>query len=101
MNCATCQRKIIGSSISAANRDFCSDICHLRFWKDEMPNLGGRWISDENLQKLEQLQGKEREGLYSKIVTSIMDNFDETYFMLMLRYGKLSDDRLKEEKNPK
>lgn len=87
MRCATCKKDIVGDGISAARRDFCSDVCHLHFWKEEMPNLGGRWISDENIQKLEQLHGQQREEFYNKIVNSILDNFDDTYFMLMLRYG--------------
>ena len=93
MQCATCGKQIESGGISAlGGQDFCSDICHLRFWKEEMPNLGGRWISDEDMQKLEQLQGQEREEFYHKIVSSILDNFDDTYFMLMLKYGKEPDE---------
>lgn len=88
MNCATCKNKIKNFHISAVDRNFCSHICHLRFWKDEMPNLGGNWISDENLQELERLDGQEREDEYNRIINFISDNFDITPLMLDLRYGK-------------
>ena len=89
MKCATCGKQIEDNGISAlGGRDFCSDICHLRFWKDEMPNLGGRWIGDENLKELEQLTGQIREDEYNRIVNFIMNNFNNTAFMLQLRYGK-------------
>ena len=88
MKCATCGKQIGNGRISAAGQDFCSDICHLRFWKEEIPNLGGRWITGENLKELKRLTGQARQDEYSRIVNLIMDNFDDTYFMLMLRYSK-------------
>ena len=86
MKCATCDKEIKDGSISAADRDFCSDICHLHFWKDEMPNLGWNFISDEILQKLEQLTGQNRKDQYNEIVNFILNNFDDTSFMFKLRY---------------
>ena len=99
MNCAFCKKKIMGNSISVTGRDFCSDICHLRFWKDEMPNLGGRWISDENLAELEYLNGQEREDEYNRIVNFIIDNFGITKFMLQLQYDKEFNELVRKENN--
>lgn len=91
MNCENCGNKIVGQNISAAQKDFCSDICHLKFWKEEMPNLGGRWIEEEDIQKLKKLSGKEREEKYNEIINFIMDNFGLTSFMLNLQYKKKID----------
>ena len=88
MICAQCKKEITGIMISAADHYFCSDVCHLRFWKEEMPNLGGRWISDEHIKKAEELEGQERRDFYNKIVMAIVNNFDQTYFMLLLSHSK-------------
>ncbi len=78
--CAQCQNIITGRSILAVKRDFCSDVCHLRFWKEEMTILGGQWITNEALGILSKLDGDEREAYYSKIVSFIMDNMNSTSF---------------------
>lgn len=93
MKCATCGNNIGSTSVSAAGKDFCSDVCHLRFWKDEMPNLGGRWITDEDIVKVEQLSGEDRKNEYARIVQFIMDNFDMTSLMLNIRYGQPPEDK--------
>lgn len=97
MNCATCGRKIKSDNrISAIQRDFCSDVCHLRFWKEELPNMGGQTITDQDIKKIEQLKGDERKDFYNEIVNFIMDNFDATYFNLLLTNPELAQ-LLKEE----
>ncbi len=92
-NCATCRNKITGVHISAAGKDFCSDVCHLRFWKDEMPNLGGRLITDEDISNLDSLVGESRKGEYTRISRFILERFNSTAFMLNLRYGPPSEDK--------
>lgn len=87
MNCATCKKEINGAPILAVDRSFCSDVCHLRFWKDELPNLGGRWISDEDIQRLQRLHGEEREEEYSRIVSFILNHLDSSPLMLNLRHS--------------
>jgi len=59
-----------------------------------MPNLGGRWITEEDIQGLIGLEGQARQDAYSKIVRFILDNFDSTAAMLSLRFGKPSDAEL-------
>ncbi len=83
--CAQCKNAITGRSILAVKRDFCSDVCHLRFWKEEMPNLGGQWITDEALGILSRLDGGERKAYYSKIVSFIVDNMNSTSFFSKLK----------------
>jgi hypothetical protein len=79
--CAQCKNPITSNYIIAVKRDFCSEVCHLRFWKEEMPNLGGQWITDEALEILGKLKGGERNAYYSKIISFIMNNFDSTTLM--------------------
>lgn len=90
--CETCKRKIENEVLLATKKEFCSDICYLRYWKEEMPNFGGRWITDENIKEVEQLTGQARQDKYNQIVSFVLDNFDTNYAMLMLRYG---DNRMK------
>lgn len=85
--CETCKRKIEDEVLLATKKEFCSDVCYLRYWKEEMPNFGGRWITDENIKELEQLTGQARQDKYNQIVSFVLDNFDANYAMLMLRYG--------------
>ncbi len=92
MDCENCGNKIVGQSISAAQKDFCSDICHLKFWKEEMPNLGGHWIDNEDIQQLEKLTGQARKDKYNEIVNFIIDNFGLTSFMLNVQFGKKPDE---------
>lgn len=70
------------------DKEFCSDVCYLRYWKEERPNFGGNWITDENLKELGQLTGQAREDEYNRIVNFLFDNFDTNYIMLGLRYGE-------------
>lgn len=93
--CETCKRKIEGEVLLATKKEFCSDICYLRYWKEEMPNFGGRWITDENIKEVGQLAGQARQDKYNQIVRFVLDNFDANYAMLMLRYG---DNRKNPEK---
>lgn len=58
-----------------------------------MPNLGGRWITDEDIVKVEQLSGEDRKNEYARIVQFIMDNFDMTSLMLNIRYGQPPEDK--------
>ncbi len=87
MKCQTCNNEIKGAYISAVRQVFCSDVCHLQFWREEMPNLGGRWIDEEDIKKISKLSGDERKKAYNKLVCFILDNFDMTALMLKVRYG--------------
>lgn len=85
--CAQCKITMTGRNIVAVKRDFCSELCHLRFWKEEMPNLGGQWITDGALEILSNLNGEECENYYSKIISYIMNNFDSTPLMSKIVKG--------------
>lgn len=87
MECETCKTEITDGNISAAGKDFCSDICHLRFWKNEIPNLGGRLIDEEDIEKIGKLSGQERKDEYNKLVMFVLNSLDSTAFMLNLHYG--------------
>lgn len=68
MNCAQCSKPIESSSyISFASRVFCSDVCQLRFHKDELPNLGGEAITDEDIKRLAEASGRERDELRQEL----------------------------------
>ncbi|MEK7578501.1 MAG: hypothetical protein AAB456_02175 [Patescibacteria group bacterium] len=92
MECAACKNKITEGSISAVDRDFCSDICHLRFWKDEMPNLGGNFISDEMIEELDKLAGQERKDQYNEINNFVLDHMMDSKFFFKLRTSDPKDD---------
>lgn len=92
MKCATCKKEIEDSPISAADRYFCSDICHLRYWKEELPNLGGNWISDEMLEQFDKLKGQERSDQYAKINTFILDHMLDTNLFFKMRMSDPKDD---------
>ncbi len=93
MKCDTCKKDINGNSILAAGKEFCSDVCHLRFLKDEMPNLGGSWISEEMIQELDKLSGTEREEQYGKINSFILDHMMDSPFFFKLRHSDADDDQ--------
>lgn len=81
MQCSYCKKEISGNSISFADRDFCSDVCQLRFYKEELPNLGGDMITDEEILELEQTSGDKRRDLYEWITLRNMERFDQSKFM--------------------
>jgi hypothetical protein len=87
MKCSTCHREIRGPGLTAAMREFCSEVCHLRFWKNEMPNLGGRWIVDEDITAIENLKGEALKKEYERIVSKVINNLDNTALMINLCYG--------------
>lgn len=82
MNCAFCKKSIGSNSyISFANQEFCSDVCQLKFYKEEMPNLGGSAISDEDIVKVERSSGDERRQLIDNIFTRTMSALESGKFM--------------------
>ena len=85
MKCAYCKKEINENPISFADRDFCSDVCQLRFYKEELPNLGGDMIADEEIQELDQSSGDKRRDLYEKITLRNMERFDQSKFMKKLK----------------
>ena len=85
MKCANCEKE--KAIISAAGKHFCSDVCHLRFWKEEMPNLGGQWIDEEDILMLDKLSGEPRKRAYDKLVMFILNNFENTSLMLRMKSG--------------
>ena len=93
MICAACNNAISGKNISAVGKFFCCKICHLKFWKNEMPNLGGRWITDEDISKIENADEQTADNEYARIVTFIMNNLSSSSVMLNLRYGLPPEDK--------
>lgn len=87
MRCDYCGQNSGDKTISAANRSFCSDICHLHFWKEEMPGLGGSMISEKTIKGIEQLKGRERQKEYDQVVLSILDSFEQTHIMRGIQDG--------------
>lgn len=81
MKCTYCKKEIADGPILFAGYDFCSDVCQIRFYKEEMPNLGGEMITDEEIQELEQSSGEKRRDLYEKITLRNMGRFDQSKFM--------------------
>jgi hypothetical protein len=86
--CENCKKPLGSNPIILKRMKFCSDICHLTFWKNEMPNLGGRLILDTDLEKLDKLHGQERHNFYQKVVDFILNNLETTAFMLNVRYSE-------------
>lgn len=93
MQCATCYKNIFGKSILAAGEEFCSDVCHLRFLKDEMPNLGGCWISDEMIKELNKQSGQEREDHYKNINNFILEHMMDSPLFFKLRMNESDNDQ--------
>lgn len=92
MYCANCKKEVIENYISAAGKEFCSDVCHLRFLKDEMPNLGGVWISEEMIQELDKLSGQERKDQYNEINKFILDHMIDSPFFSKLKHSDSEDE---------
>ncbi len=92
MKCDTCKKDMGRESILAAGHEFCSDICHLRFLKDEMPNLGGVWISEEMIQELNKLSGQERKDQYNEINKFMLDHMTDSPFFSKLKYSDSDDE---------
>ena len=90
--CQTCERETNMVRLSAAGQYFCSDVCHLRFWKDNMPNLGGKWITDRNIAKVGSLEGEERKEEYNRITGFILKNMSDTVIFSRLRRKMQSED---------
>ena len=84
MHCSQCGNKIEHGHIAAANSYFCSTICHLRFWKVELPNLGGEFITDDFLERFVLLNESSKVKEYNKLVKYISDNFESTKFFRLL-----------------
>lgn len=85
MKCAYCKKEITENPILFAGYDFCSDVCQLRFYKEEMPNLGGEFITDEEIKELEQAMDERRDDLYEKISLRNMERFNQSKFMSYLK----------------
>lgn len=86
MNCALCRKSINSKSyISFTNREFCSDICQLKFYKEEIPNLGGSAVTDEDIIKVEQSSGDERRELIEDIFNRTMNAFESGKFIQALK----------------
>ncbi len=56
-----------------------------------MPNLGGGFISDEDIATVEHLLGQARQAEYEKIVKFIFDNFDSTPIKRFFDQGSDND----------
>jgi hypothetical protein len=86
MKCVRCHNAIGNVRISAAENDFCSEGCHLRFWKEEMPNRGGECITEEDVVRVEMLEGEDRKNEHTKIIQRVMENFDIIDLTISIRY---------------
>lgn len=85
MKCVYCKKEISDSPILFAGHDFCSDVCQLRLYKEEMPNLGGEFITDEEIKELEQATGERRSDLYEKISLRNAERFNQSNFMKYIK----------------
>lgn len=85
MKCTYCKKEIIDSPILFSGYDFYSDVCQLRFYKEEMPNLGGEFITDEEIKELEKATGKGRGDLYEKISLRNTERFNQSNFMKYIK----------------
>lgn len=90
--CETCKRKIEDEVLLATKREFCSEVCYLRYWKEEMPNFGGNWISETMIEELDKLSGQERESQYVEITNFIRDHMMDTNVFFGLRMLEPKDD---------
>lgn len=86
IKCAWCKKSInSGNYISGASQIFCSDVCLLRFYKEELPNLVGHVITDEDIQEIEQSTGEKRRELYEKISSRMMEGIDSSKIMQAIK----------------
>lgn len=86
--CDYCDKKIGRTYVLEMSAVLCSDLCHLRYWKENAPAFGGRWITDEDIARVESLKGDKRKAEYKRIINFNYKNVDSTEFMLMWRYGR-------------
>lgn len=66
--CAMCGNVIGKFELQAFRTNFCSYACHLQYWKEEMPNLGGDLITDEDLEKINKMDKVEAGRFHSQVV---------------------------------
>lgn len=90
--CETCKRKIEDEALVAIDKEFCSDVCYLHYWKEERPNFGGNWISETMIEELDKLTGRERESQYVEITNFIRDHMMDTNVFFGLRMLEPKDD---------
>lgn len=89
MHCAWCNNAINSKNyISFASRCFCSDVCQLRFHKQELPTIGcGDAITDDDINAIENASGEERKRLRQKLFLKTSKAFEESDFIEKLRKG--------------
>jgi hypothetical protein len=84
--CAWCKKVINPDSfISFVDRGFCSDACQLRFYKEELPNMGGSAITDEDIKNVGLLSGDERRDLIEDIFNRTMEGLESGKIMQGIR----------------
>ena len=86
MNCSWCKKSINKDEyISGGGGVFCSEVCLLRFYKDEFPNLGGDAITESDIRAIEQATGEERSRLHSAVMLKFMNRIGSSNFMQYLK----------------
>jgi hypothetical protein len=78
MFCRHCKTEIKEISIIFVEEYFCNALCQLTFWKNELPNLGGSFILENDLSKMVSMSLENREREYHRIVNYIHKNFQRT-----------------------
>jgi hypothetical protein len=84
MICSQCKKTINGTAISFVDEYFCSPLCHIRYWKIELPNLGGDFISNNDLTVLSGLSPLEQKDESNRIIAYILKNFKRAPFIQLL-----------------
>ncbi len=69
--CAMCGEAISGIEIKAFQQSFCSFECHLKYWKEEMPNLGGEFITDEDLEKISKMDEENAKIFHAQVMARL------------------------------
>ncbi len=68
IKCAWCKKPInVKNYISFVGRWFCCNACQLRFYREELPNLGGNTITDEDIKNVELSNGDKLRDLIKDI----------------------------------
>jgi len=92
VHCAWCRKPIDpGRYHSGAGELFCSDVCLLRFYKENLSNIVGHVISEEDIKRIEQSTGNKRRELLREIHLRMMGGVETSN--LSKHLDSVSDDQ--------
>ncbi len=74
--CQTCSEVLGENRTLDDEKKFCSDICHLRYWKSKLSHLGDSFMNHKEIDSLSLLGGSERAASYKELSARIYDVFD-------------------------